>query len=1541
MKSQRLLLAASPILVAVLVALVPAQANAIVTKTPAAQAISFPQRYGVFEEPLVAIGAPTATPDVTLLHAIAQYRGQADALLTKPIEDWLADNPASSWAASLQLNIGLVHRRGGDYALARTALKRVLDLTTNVVSLHERAVGERAVAELIDMELRLGHTDAAAKLLQSKQANWGGYAAAAISHAKTDMATIESQPEDALRCGLVALTWLLRDQNPKSPAIVKLLHERADRNGISLDRLEEIAVGAGLPMRAVRRVAGQAVPVPSVVHWKEGHYAAILGMKDGRYRVRDTALADEVLMRPEVLERESSGYFLVAQKSIAAQGWKQVAATEAAQVIGSGPTTGTTPNNVGNQGIKSGQEHCPSCPNPPPPPPPKSGMPHYAVSTVLVSLNIEDTPVSYPTAKGSSVAFTITYNQLEANQPASFSFSNLGAKWTHNWLSYVQDDPVNVGTNVTLYAPAGGALVYKGYNASTGTFTPETRIQAVLARIVNGTNVSYERRMADGTVWTYAFSDGGASFPRRLFLTRISDPRGNTTTLGYDANLRLTSLTDAQGQTTTFSYTGADPLHLTGITDPFGRTATIGYDAAGRLNSLTDAVGMQSTFAYGADSDISSMTTPYGTTSFSVLQEGRRRQLTVTDPEGQRERFEFFDVAPGIPYSESVVPNDAPAYNAWFNYRNVYYWDRNAMATAEGDYTQAFIRHFLHDTYDYDINTVSGVLEGEKDPLESRVWYSYPNQPDGNLTGGFDKPNRIRRVLDNGTTQHTLMQYNAFGNLTQKIDKAGLETDYTYDANQIDLLQTTEKNAAGNAVTVDAYTWNSQHRPLTHTDAAGLTTTFTYNSAGQPLTATDSLGHQTTWQYDNSGRLLIVTRPDGKTRTFTYDSVGRVATLTNSENLTLSYQYDNLDRVTRITYPDGTYEATTWDRLDVGAHTDRAGRTTSYVHEDENRLTSETDALGHTTSYTSYPAGQLKSRTDANGNTTSWARDIEGRVTSIDNAGEVTTYAYDGAGRVAGATQSDGSSVVLDYDAGDRLVGIHDSLGNSVAYTLDLKGNRTKEDIKDPSNLLVQTHRRVYDSVYRLQQDIGAQNQTTQYAYDTASNVTSLTDPLSRVTGYTYDAMNRVATQTQPAPGSGQSQPVISYAYNGLDQIAQVTDPRGLVTSYTHDGLGNLTQQVSPDTGTTVNTYDVNNKVLTSTDAKGQVTTYTYDMLNRVSTATYNQATGTQLKTIAYTYDQGTNGIGHLSTVTETAADGTTVLQTTGYAYDAKGRMIQETRIVAGVNYVNGYTYEPFTGRLLTMTYPSGRTVSYSYDAMGRITQIGTTAPASQGGQSQLLAFGITYHPFGGVKSYTLGNNRTVTRTYDQDGRIASYSLGGNSITVGYDTASRITSLLDTVNAANSSSYGYDNLGRLTSASVPATNYGYSYDLTGNRLTRNTGATSEITTIDPVSNRISQVAGNPNKAFTYDANGSTTNDGVNTYAYDARGRMVSSVSGIGTTSYQVGANGQRVRKTSTLGDVIFLYDTQGKLIAESTPAGLTKKEYIYLLDLLVGVSVQP
>src|SRR5262249_9146870 len=144
------------------------------------------------------------------------------------------------------------------------------------------------------------------------------------------------------------------------------------------------------------------------------------------------------------------------------------------------------------------------------------------------------------------------------------------------------------------------------------------------------------------------------------------------------------------------------------------------------------------------------------------------------------------------------------------------------------------------------------------------------------------------------------------------------------------------------------------------------------------------------------------------------------------------------------------------------------------------------------------------------------------------------------------------------------------------------------------------------------------------------------------------------------------------------------------------------------------------------TDAKGQVTTYTYDALNRVTSITYQGNL-----THTFQYDQGIDGVGRLTRIAEPNS-------TTQYVYNQKGRLTSETRTINGVDYLVGYSYDT-AGRLSGMTYPSGRQVAYTYDALGRVSRIDTTKDAIQ----DLLASNVAYQPFGPVAGFTFGNNQS------------------------------------------------------------------------------------------------------------------------------------------------------------------------------------------------------
>ena len=1012
---------------------------------------------------------------------------------------------------------------------------------------------------------------------------------------------------------------------------------------------------------------------------------------------------------------------------------------------------------------------------------------------------------------------------------------------------------------------------------------------------LDGSNVAVFRQ--DGKAFRFISAGAGwiaqANIDDRL--TELKDAQGTRTgwqlyvaagdeTETYDASGRLFSIVSRSGLAQTLTNSdGTSGSNGGFVLDATGQPTTA-ILPAGLPIRASDNFGRTITFGYDSSSRVVRLTDPAGGAYLFAYGAGSNL-VSIGFPDG---------IVRGFAYNETVNTSGASLPDALTGII-----DENGVRFATFKYdAQERIVSTEHagGAQSYTLSYGAGSTT-VTDALGAARTYGFRTVLDVFKNTGIGGP----ACPSCGPAAQT---FDANGNVSSRADWNGNVANYAYDPTRN--LETSRIEAFG---TSQARTISTQWHPIFRLPAKIAEplriTTFTYNGDGgascgvqaDSVTLVPGALCSKTVQptSDATGAAGFGASPAGSPRTwtYTYNANGSVIAMDGPRT-------DVADVVT-TTY----YSSTDPDPGKRG------------------NVATIRNALGHLTSITAYNAhGQPLTIVDPNGLTTTLTYDLRQRLTSRNVGGEVTRYTYDSVGQLTRVTLPDGSFLSYSYDPAHRLTGMRDSLGNRAVYTLDPMGNRTREEVFDP-NALAQTRSRVFNNLNRLIQELGAQNQTTQYTYDNQGNVTSVSDPLNHATANQYDALNRLVKVTDPNLGQTQ------YAYNGIDQLTSVTDPRSLATTYNYDGLANLNSQQSPDTGTTVNSYDAAGNLLMQRDAKGQLTTYAYDALNRITFTAFADGS-----IHAFGYDSGPNGIGRLDSITDLNPTGQ-VVSTLTYAYDQHGRTTSEARSYNGAAYVLTYAYDAF-GRVSGMTYPSGRTIAYGFDALGRINQVSTAPP---GGTAQIVASAIAYQPFGGVKSYALGNGQTYTRGMDLDGRIASYTLGARTFEVGYDPASRINSIVEAGNTASANAYSYDSLDRLIEAVLPNASFAYAYDPVGNRTSKTVGSVTDAYSYGTASNRLASITpqAGATRAYTFDANGSTTNDGINQYAYDARGRMVQSVGAGGVTTYQVNALGQRIRKTNLTLDRVYLYDTRGRLIAETSPAGMLLREYLYLNDIPLAV----
>lgn len=630
---------AKPVAIIALVFLLTAGASRAADSSTNADSMATALQTAHFAEPLVATAPTSSVEDQALVQALTSYARRAQPDDFGNIAAFLAKYPHSGWAPALLTNLGISYLHDGYFSRAIDAWRKAWAQGKSATDPRAKALVDRAVGELAWLYAALGQTKNLSELLaEIGHRPISGSATESVQAASEDLALVKKNPRHLFNCGPVALSSLMLALGADFGQVKFLQFYRAGPNGTSLAEVAKLADEAKFPYRLVFRKPGQPVPVPAIVHWKLGHFAAIVGEANGHYHVRDPEFPGSGLwVTPAALDSEASGYFLVPTAASHSAGWRSVSIAEAGRVWGKGATSSTRAGDAGDSNADgAGNGSASSGSNGGGPNVPNGGnngnnngncggMCGYNIKESSVSVTLSDTPVGYAPPIGPSAKVQITYNQREDSQPANFNFFNVSPKWTLNWLSYVTDDPHNPGANVSRYMAGGGAFYYTGYNSATGQFAAQDTDGSILV-LASQTPITYQRQLSDGSVEIYAQSNGSASYPRSIFLSEVIDPQGNTLTLNYDNQERLVSLTDATGRQTTFTYgISVRPLLVTQLTDPFGRSANLAYDSSGRLISITDVIGLTSSFTYDANSLVNSMTTPMARQIFRIRRRARAR----------------------------------------------------------------------------------------------------------------------------------------------------------------------------------------------------------------------------------------------------------------------------------------------------------------------------------------------------------------------------------------------------------------------------------------------------------------------------------------------------------------------------------------------------------------------------------------------------------------------------------------------------------------------------------------------------------------------------------------------------------------------------------------------------------------------------------------------------------------------------------------------------------------------------------------------------
>ena len=594
-------------------------------------------------------------------------------------------------------------------------------------------------------------------------------------------------------------------------------------------------------------------------------------------------------------------------------------------------------------------------------------------------------------------------------------------------------------------------------------------------------------------------------------------------------------------------------------------------------------------------------------------------------------------------------------------------------------------------------------------------------------------------------------------------------------------------------------------------------------------------------------------------------------------------------------------------------------------------------------------------------------------VTSTDENGQQTSFDYTDPGhlnRLITMTRPDSAQVTYSYDDTNHTIQVTSPVqGTSVTRQktfTDGLGRTIKQQLLDASNASYSITETQYDTWGRPYKTSNPHNSTAQYwtesrtdavgrvvktilpdnsqtAASYSLNTVITSDPAAKQRKSVTDALGRLAKLFEPDVTNSNALTVeTDYSYTVLDTLSGVVQG-GQARTFLYDALGRMTDSTTPEAGHFQFQYNNYNLLTQRTDTRGVITTYGYDSLNRLYTVTYNVGSTGVASPGNVTYTYGTNSTqnnnGRLITITDGVGP-------ENYSYSTLGQVSQVQKTIGTITYSTQYAYN-LGGGLTSITYPSGRIVQQSFDAIGRLCAVGASGSTCSTGTT--YATGFNYNTAFQVTALNYGNGVSAAFGFSQD-RLQltslAYSKGAStlfSLNYSYGATGsnngQIASITDNVDGGRTATYTFDGLNRLTnatttgSANYPKWGLSMAYDRLGNRYQQTTSSGCVLPMTCPT-NSVT-IDGNTNRIFgspyVYDLNGNMTNDGANTLAYDTENHVVSSTGSLGSGAYTYDGKGLRVKKVS--GSITTVYIFSGnKVIAEYengvAPASPTR-EYIY------------
>ena len=341
-----------------------------------------------------------------------------------------------------------------------------------------------------------------------------------------------------------------------------------------------------------------------------------------------------------------------------------------------------------------------------------------------------------------------------------------------------------------------------------------------------------------------------------------------------------------------------------------------------------------------------------------------------------------------------------------------------------------------------------------------------------------------------------------------------------------------------------------------------------------------------------------------------------------------------------------------------------------------------------------------------------------------------------------------------------------------------------------------------------------------------------------------------------------------------------------------------------------------NGRLQKMTFGNDQTVQYSYDKFDRTTKEQYNNVT------YEYAYDAS----GQLAKQSSTAGE------EYNYEYDSLGRLIRS-------NEYNDGTFEQRTEHIYDASdrltkqswYNVGgaTTMSYAYSTTtGLLSSLNATV------QNSSIPVTYTYQGANQLRSKAIGSvmTKAYNYCYNEDGgyraslpNYVNYRDSSSNLIYGdnchYDSNGRLVKILDSGSSTTTrATYGYDQQGQLTSATVGGTSYTYTYDTAGNIQSKKVGSTTTNYTYGNSAWRDLLTAYNGG-SITYSGGNPTKYYDGSTFTWTQGRRLATAKVGSTNISYTYDMAG--VRSSKTVGSTKYDFTTLSGLVTRQTGGGKT------------------